>query len=122
LPLRHTINYALRLVHAEGHGVVTASDICDYFDDVVVKDAMPYKKLFDLSRCEVNIDDDEIMALGARVAAYAAYDPRGPVAVVASNADTLLAVHRFFNLGGAARKGDIFDSVDAARAWLDSLS
>jgi hypothetical protein len=122
LPLRHAINYALRLVHAEGHGVVTVSEICDYFDDVVVKGAMPYRKLFDLSRCEVNVDDDAMMALGARVAAYAAYDPRGPIAVVASNPDTLLAVQRFFNLGGAARPGNIFDSVDEARAWLDSQS
>ncbi len=95
-------------------------DILAYFDSVMVQNAMPYDKLFDAARGQFLLSDEDMMVLGARVSAYAAADPRGPIAIIVGDEQTNLLAHRFANLGGAKRPVRIFRNIAEARWWLSS--
>ncbi len=119
MPIQIDIDHARRLVHAKAEGLIGLSEILGYFDAVAVQNAMPYGKLFDASRAEFSINDDDMMVLGARVSAYASMEPRGPIAfIVGSDAAHDLGL-RFANLGGASRLLRIFKSVEEGRRWLE---
>ena len=80
MPVRFTIDHDKRYVTVRATGVVLLDEVLDYFDALVTQNAMPYRKLFDAREAQPQLSDDDVMVLGARVSAYAAYDPRGPVA------------------------------------------
>jgi hypothetical protein len=119
LPVDYQIDHEKRFVTVRAHGVVVLKEILDYFDALVVQDAMAYPKLFDAREAEPQLSDDDVMVLGARVSAYAAFDPRGPVAAVATGPAASALLQRFMNLGGAQRPMRLFTSVDEARVWLE---
>jgi hypothetical protein len=118
VPLNYKINPAERLVHVQAEGAVRLQDILDYLDEVAAGDAMPYGKLFDTSGAQFELTDADMMVLGARVSAYAAMEPRGPVALVVNDDPHNDLARRFTNLGGAKRPARIFRDVRLARAWL----
>jgi hypothetical protein len=97
---------------------VVLQEILDYFDAVSLNDAASYAKLFDAREAKPDLSDDDVMVLGARVSAYAAFDPRGAVAAVADSEEAREAVRRYMNFAGAKRPMRMFTSVDEARAWL----
>ena len=119
MPVRWTIAHAERLVTVRAEGPVALKAIEAYFDDLVVSNAMPYRKLFDARGVEPQLSDADMMLLGARVSAYAAMDPRGPIAVVVNSDAAFAVVSRFANLGNARRSLKIFEAIDEARLWLD---
>lgn len=106
----------------KAHGIVVLQEILDYFDALVVQDAMSYPKLIDAREAEPQFSDADVMVLGARVSAYAAFDPRGPVAAVATSQQAGGILQRFMNLGSAQRPMRLFSSVDEAREWLEGGS
>jgi hypothetical protein len=118
LPVEFQIDHDNRFVTVRAHGVVVLQEILDYFDALVVQDAMAYPKLFDAREADPQLSDDEMMVLGARVSAYAAHDPRGPIAAVTTEKASVI-LQRFMNLGGAQRPMRLFTTVDEARAWLE---
>lgn len=118
VPLTYKIHSAERLVHVQAEGVVRLQEILDYLDAVAVGGNMPYGKLFDTSGAQFELSDDDMMTLGARVSAYAAMEPRGPVAVVVSDDPHSDLARRFANLGGARRPAKVFRDAEQARAWL----
>jgi hypothetical protein len=118
MPVRFTIDHVERYVTVRAEGIVVLDEILDYFDALVTQDAMPYRKLFDARNAEPRLSDDDVMALGARVSAYAELEPRGPIAAVAPPGEAANVLRRFMNLGGAARAMRLFHSVDQARKWL----
>ncbi len=119
MPVRWTTSHAERLVTVRAEGPVVLKDIEAYFDDLVTSNAMPYAKLFDARDVEPRLSDADMMLLGARVSAYSAMDPRGPVAAVVNSDAAFAIVSRFANLGSAERPLKIFWTVDEARLWLD---
>lgn len=121
MPIVTTIDDAKRCVEAHGSGVLVLDDILKCFDTIVVKEAMPYAKIFDARECTVQLSDADMMALGARVSAYAAFEPRGPIAIVLPTGRGGDIAQRFFNLGGAKRPGKIFETKQQALAWLAVL-
>ena len=120
LPVDFTIDHAKRFVWVRAHGVVVLQEILDYFDAVAIEDAMAYPKLFDARDADPDLSDGDVMVLGARVSAYAAFDPRGPVAAVAQDRKAGDILQRFMNLGGAQRPMRLFARVEEARAWLEA--
>ncbi len=118
MPIRCTIDHDQRHVLAEAEGVVVLQDILDYFDRLVVEGAMPYPKLFDATAAQPELSDHDVMVLGARVSAYAAYAPRGPLAIVAGTEKVQDVVRRFMNVGRGERRAMTFGNVKAAREWL----
>jgi len=75
-------------------------------------------KLFDAREMDPQLSDDEVMVLGARVSAYAAYDPRGAVTAVATTAEARDIVRRYMNFAGAKRSMQLFTWLEDARTWL----
>lgn len=119
--MQFNIDHQKRYVDVRGVGDVFLQEILDYFDALVVENAMPYRKMIDMRGVRPRIDDNDIMTLGARVSAYANMEPRGPIAVVSTASESDVFIRRFMNLGGAKRPMRLFNSLDAARNWLESM-
>jgi len=105
---------------ATTEGVVTLKDIEAYLDALVVADAAPYAKLFDASDVDLQATDHDVMMLGARMRAYVATWPGGPLAFVVTTVLARDFVDRFLNLAAAPRPVNIFRTADEARRWLDA--
>ena len=118
MPVECVINHDRKVVTVRAHGVVVLKELLDYFDTVVVQDAMGYPKLFDAREAIPCLSDDDVMVLGARVSAYAVHDPRGPVAAVTMGQAASAILQRFMNLGGAPRPMRLFGTIEEARRWL----
>ena len=97
---------------------VVLQEILDYFDAVTINEAASYAKLFDAREMDPLLSDDDVMVLGARVSAYAAFDPRGAIAAVAVTVEARDAVRRYMNLAGAKRPMRLFTTMEDARDWL----
>jgi hypothetical protein len=122
MPIQWQILHEERLVLVTTEGVVELKDVEDYLDAIVTEDAMPYAKLFDASNIEPRATDEDVMALGARMSAYAAtLETGGPLAFVVTTAAARAFVDRYLNLTPANRPSEIFSRVADARKWLDSL-
>ena len=123
MPITWKIRAEERLVDARADGPVTLQNIIDYLDAVVVANAQPYAKLFDAGTMELNLTDDEIMQLGARMSAYSsAFAEAGPLAFVASTLVVEGFAKRFLNVSSVRRPAKLFKTVEQARAWLATLS
>lgn len=120
MPIEWTILHAERRVLARTEGKVGLRDIEAYLDDVVVKGAAAYGKLFDAREGSVSGSDDDLMMLAARIRAYASTMPGGPLAIVATNAEARAFADRYVNLAQADRPVAVFRTVDEARSWLDN--
>ncbi len=119
MPLKWTISHTDKTVEAVASGHVSLQDIERYLDDVMVSDALPYRKLFDASQASSALADEEMMMLGARLSAYAGLGPLGPIAFVAPPAAALQPkIQLFATLAPADRPLRIFKAVEAARKWL----
>jgi hypothetical protein len=123
LPVEYQIDHETRFVYARALGIVVLAEILDYFDAIAIQDAASYRKLFDARDAVPQLSDDDFMVVAARVSAYAAFGPRGAVALIGTAHDTNYALHRYANFfGGADRPARLFGSVEEARLWLDSTS
>jgi CheY-like chemotaxis protein len=114
------VNHSKRFVTATPRGAVSLRDMLDYFDALVAARAMSYAKLFDARELDSRLTEDDMQALGARVRANSAFDPRGPIAAVATSPEAWAAVQRFKELAGAKRPVEIFAALNDACAWLAS--
>jgi hypothetical protein len=123
MPLHWTISHPARLVTVVAKDDVHLKDIEAYLDGVVVGDALPYRKLFDMSQASLHLSDNDMMLLGARIRAYAATSTEtiGPLAIVATTAESHQQARLFTALADAKRQIKIFRELHAARKWLDSL-
>lgn len=119
--MRWTISHDERLVTATADGPVTLRDVEAYFDAVVVADAQPYAKLFDGRGMVVQLSDDDVMAIGARMSAYVRDQgqPGGPAAFVVTTSTARDFIERYLNLMPSSRRAKIFETADEARRWLD---
>jgi hypothetical protein len=122
MPVHWTISHPTRLVVAVCKGVVYRADMEAYLDGVVVGNAMPYRKIFEIKKARPKLDENDMMALGARIRAYAKVGPMGPLAVVADTDEAYEMAMMFATLGEADRPLKIFRELHAARRWLDKQS
>ena len=120
MPIQFNIDHTKRFVDVRGFGDVLLQDILEYFDTLVVDGGMPYRKMIDMRGVTPRISDEDMMTLGARVSAYAHLEPRGPIAVVSTAPESDIFIRRFMNLGGARRPIRLFNSLEAAKSWLES--
>jgi hypothetical protein len=118
VPIKVKIDHARRWVEAVAEGEVTLEDIEAFLDEVVVADALPYRKLFDGRASHGKYTDEEIMRLAARFSAYNSLGRRGAAALVTPVQYFELAT-RVLNLDSPERPGRVFLDPDEARAWLE---
>jgi hypothetical protein len=121
VPVDYQIDHAVRFVTIAGRGDVVLRDVLGCMDAIVAQDAMGYPKLIDTQEGIHHFSDDDIMTLGARAQAYAFYDPRGPIAIVATSLESIEYMRRFMNLAAGDRPIRLFVAVEQARAWLHGL-
>lgn len=120
MPITWTIDHDRRLLIAACEGDITLGDFERYLDAVVAAGTMSYRKLFDGSRGEAAMTDEEMMMLGARIRAYHGQGaPMGALAVVAPTEHTRGLARLFGALAAADRPTRIFRDVRAARRWLE---
>jgi len=119
MPIHWTISKPTKLVVAVCKDAVTRKDIEGYLDAVVVADVLGYRKIFDLTQAQVDLPDDDMMALGARIRAYATTGSMGPLAIVASTPESYERAQLFAVLADARRPIKIFTELHKARQWLD---
>lgn len=112
------ISHSERLVSALGQGTIVLEDVERYLDDVVVENALPYAKIFDLGTATWALSDADMQALGARIRAYPALDRFGPIAIVAASDDQNQHAQMFAALADVDRPLSIFRDSAAARQWL----
>ncbi|MFN3876090.1 MAG: hypothetical protein ACK4L7_09300 [Flavobacteriales bacterium] len=122
MPIEYTIDHEKRFVHARVVGVIALKDIEDFTDAVVAQNALTYRKLFDGSLGDGTYDDQDVMTLAARAAAYASLAKRGPLALVPRPGSGADLARRYVNLGKFVGEARIFDSAEEALKWLDSRS
>ena len=120
MPIHWTISHPTRLVVAVCKGEVSRNDIEDYLDGVVVADTLPYRQIFDISQGTLSLGDDDMMALGARIRAYAGISNMGPLAIVARSREGHAQARMFAALAEAKRPLKIFGELHDARQWLDA--
>ena len=80
MPITFTIDHKARHVEAKFDGHLVLKDVEDFADAVASADALPYRKLIDGRTAYGTYTDADVMALGARMAAYATLGPRGALA------------------------------------------
>jgi hypothetical protein len=118
MPIHFTIDHKARHVEAKFDGHLVLKDVEDFCDAVVGADALPYRKLIDGRTATGTYNDDDVMALGARLAAYATLGKRGALALVTPPDTSLELSDRLLNLGKDGRPAKAFLSIDDARKWL----
>ena len=122
MPMQWTVSHPTRLIVAVARGDLGLADIEEYLDDVVGQDTLAYRKIFDMTHATPRLDDDALMALGARIRAYRALGEIGPLAIVATTQESYEQAHIFAALAEANRPIQIFHDLHEARRWLDGLS
>ena len=118
MPLRWVIDHPERFIQIVADGPVTLVEMEEHFDAIAVAEAMGYAKLFDMSRIEPVYNDDDVMAMGARLSAYTATMESGPLAVVGQSEEMAMIFRRFVNVSPSQRPAQFFATQRAARDWL----
>ena len=118
MPIHFTIDHKTRTVEAKFDGHLVLKDVEDFCDSVIAADALPYRKLIDGRTAHGTYTDADVMALGARLAAYATLGTRGALALVPAPDISLELTHRLINLGKGGRPAEAFRTVPEARKWL----
>ena len=122
MPITWTISHPSRLVIAVARDSVGLADMQDYLDNVMVAGAMPYRKIFDTTNGNLELDNSEMMALGARIRAYSATTQMGPLAIVAGTPKSYASARMYMTLASADRQMQLFQELHLARKWLDGQS
>ena len=120
MPIQWTISHPAKLVIAVCKDTITRQDIEGYLDAIVVADTLAYRKIFDMTQATASLPNDDMMAIGARIRAYATTGTMGPLAIVASTSESYERAHLFATLADARRPLKIFRELHLARRWLDS--
>lgn len=122
MTIHWTISHENRLVEATCEGDLMRADFEVYLDDLVVKGAMPYAKIFDMagSLPAFSPDDPEMMQIGARIQAYANHtaEGMGPLAIVAVTDRQIDFARMYSALATGRHLIKIVGTHGAARAWL----
>ena len=121
MPVQWTVSHPTRLVVAVARGDLRLVDIEGYLDEVVTGGLLGYRKVFDMTNAVPGLDDDALMALGARIRAYRALGKMGPLAIVATTEESFEQAQIFAALAEANRPIQIFRDPDEAQRWLDGL-
>ncbi len=118
MPMRWDIDHAQKFVHIVAEGAVTLKEMEGHFDALLVADAMPYAKLFDISKGDPIYSDADVMTMGARLSAYTSTVGSGPLAVVGLGDHLEITFRRFINISPSKRPAKLFKTEAKARAWL----
>jgi hypothetical protein len=118
MPMRWTILHPEKFAHIVAEGSVTIEQMEEHFDALAVENAMGYAKLFDATTAMPVYTDEDVLRMGARLSAYSATMPSGPLAVVGKTDEVMVTFRRFVNMSPSKRPAKFFKTAAEARAWL----
>jgi hypothetical protein len=110
-----------RLFTVVAEGNVSRDDIEACVDAMSGGGAMPYRKLFDGTLGETSMTPMDLLAVGARMRAFHASGPMGPLAVVVPAEKFGIVASVLGMLAAADRPMRLFAKIQPARRWLESL-
>jgi hypothetical protein len=117
-----TVSHPARLVIAVGKDEVTAADILFCADELANTGVNPYRKIFDLTHIARAMSQADVRLVGQRMAARAADQPFGPIAIVVASSGIAELAKIFQVTAAAKRPVQIFRNRYTARAWLDEVA
>ena len=121
LPLHWVISSRDRIATVTGEGQVGRSDIEHWLDIVDGAMLLPFRKLVDLGAATLDLQVEDMMALGIRFRAHHA-SAMGALAMVLPD-DAPEAIERGLGILAAGdRPMRLFRSVPRARRWLATAS
>jgi len=121
MPLFWTIDSRRQLFTVTCDGKVDLVDVSEMLDAYVGANGLHYRKLFDGTRGSTDMNEQEILTIGARMRElHALQSTLGALAVVLPD-DKYEQVSRVLGILAAAKRPmRVFKDVDKARKWLDS--
>jgi len=117
-----TVSHPERLVLAVAKGDLSSTDILFCADAFAKTGINPYRKIFDLTRIVSAPSQADIRMVGERMAARAAGQPFGPIAIVAASGALAELARIFEETSAANRPVRVFRDLYAARAWVDEIA
>jgi hypothetical protein len=121
MPLHWTIDSEFQFLSVIARGDVVRLDVEGLLDAMASQGAMSYRKLFDGLDGTTDMGLHDLLGLGARMRAFHALGPMGPLALVLPDdkADSILPLLGM--LAAADRPMRIFNDHKKARRWLASF-
>jgi hypothetical protein len=120
VPLHWVIDSRQQLVTVRGEGKVTLADMEHYLQVVAGANALAYRKLYNGMECDIAMDKDELVSVGARCRSFSGRAV-GPVAIVLPPEMHERIARLFGILAAAPRPLRIFTSLAAAQRWIDGF-
>lgn len=117
LPLHWVISSRERIATVTGEGEVGRSDIEHWLDIVDGAMLLPFRKLVDLGAATLDLQAEDMMALGIRFRAHHA-NPMGPLALVLPPEVPEVVERGLGILAAGQRPMRLFRSLPRARRWL----
>jgi len=120
MPVVWTVDPEKRLMTAVAEGAVTRADIETFFAETAAANVAPYRKLFDASAVTTALSPEDMLALGVQMRALnQVAGEMGPLALVLPLAMMDRARRMVGIMAVADRPLQVFDDVEAARAWIE---
>jgi hypothetical protein len=122
MPLHWIVDSKERLVIVTAEGAVTGAELEDYIAAMNGAGTMSYRKLYDGSRGNTDLTEEELLAIGVQLRArHTTGDRPGPLALVLSP-DQFEQVSRVLGILAAAdRPMRVFTAIAPARHWIERL-
>jgi hypothetical protein len=121
VPISFERDAARRRIVATSVGAVTLSDTLAIVDRQAAEGAWSYAVLYDTRGSESLPSLDDVNRLVRHVGKMTTrYGPRGPVAMLVSDAALRVMAARYANLGElTAMRVSVFTTIEDAERWLD---
>ncbi len=120
MTVRWTIDHGARLVDVVAEGETQVSDLAGLLDAIEAANAVPYRKIIDVSGVTGRPHGRDMQPFAERVARYR--NP-GPFAVVVAASGPTDGLARLFILiADATDRARVFRNAAEARQWIDSLA
>ncbi len=118
MPIKWTISHDDKIVEFHVLPEVELDEIRACFVGLMAANAVPYRKLIDLSFASLTHGAAGIKLVGERMREIAKTMPVGPVAVVVASELAVDLVEEFNRQGSLKRPLKVFYDTKLARAWL----
>jgi len=124
VPFQYSVDHRRQRIRAVGSGAVSVTDLVSYVAARVKDGIYDYDQLLDLSDAQLDVASYEVIQVVKQARVHLSRKPIPFTAIVARIGTATFGLTRqlatLFDFEGASVH--VFDSVDAANAWLDKMS
>jgi hypothetical protein len=119
MPIHVDFFHPSRLVIAVVRGAITADDVRDAVQQFLASDVLHYRKIVDIASPTSPLDNAAVELMANLVLSQQVSRPRGALAFVVNPGQAADNAETFARLTSAERPVKVFQSLHAARKWLD---